>query len=89
MIEDLDVFFNEFATTATLEDATEIEIIFDRSSDPMALGTEGRELMATCKSEDVTNVNHGSQIIIEFVNYTIIGINPEMDGKITELILKE
>lgn len=87
--EDLDVFFNEFAVTATLEDATEIKIIFDKRSDPMALGAEGREIIATCKSEDVANVTHNTTINIEGKTYTIIGINPEMDGKITKLILKE
>ena len=86
--EDLEVFFNEFATTATLENGTEIKVIFDRSSDPMGLGTEGRELKATCRTEDVSNLNHQENITIDKV-YTIIRINLQMDGNITQLILKE
>ena len=94
--ENLDIFFKgEFAVTAELfsEDSplNEINGIVDNQyvpmlDDPVA---EGRKISFLVASRDLEDVHHGDELIIEEKSYELIGIQPQDDGKITYLILKE
>lgn len=87
--ENLDLFLEEFATTAVLDDGSSIRVIFDNEYDPMALEAEGRQIVACCKTSDTARAHHGSTLSIDKKTYTVVGIQPDMEGAFTDLILKE
>jgi hypothetical protein len=89
MIENLDAFLQDFGVTAIDNDSNSFLVLFDQFHSRMDIGMEGRSLIATAKSEDVINLNHGSELEIEDNTYKIVGIRPLDDGKFTELDLKE
>lgn len=89
MLEDLNIFFqgSEFAVEGLIND-TVVMGILDREFLAIGVGAEGRSLVFCCKSSDVLNVHHGDQLTIQNVAYTIVGIEPQGDGAITDLVLK-
>jgi hypothetical protein len=89
MIENFDAFLQDFGVTAIDNDSNSFLVLFDQFHSRMDIGMEGRSLIATAKSEDVINLNHGSELEIEDNTYKIVGIRPLDDGKFTELDLKE
>jgi len=89
MLENLDAFLQDFGVTATDSSSNSFLILFDQFHSQMDISIEGRALIATAKSEDVTDFNHGSELTIEDKIYEIVGIRPLDDGKFTELDLKE
>jgi hypothetical protein len=89
MLENLDAFLQDFGVTAIDNDSNSFLVLFDQFHSRMDIGMEGRSLIATAKSEDVINLNHGSELEIEDNTYKIVGIRPLDDGKFTELDLKE
>jgi hypothetical protein len=89
MIENFDAFLQDFGVTAIDNDSNSFLVLFDQFHSRMDIGMEGRSLIATAKSKDVINLNHGSELEIEDNTYKIVGIRPLDDGKFTELDLKE
>ena len=89
MLENLDAFLQDFGVTAIDNNSNSFLVLFDQFHSRMDIGMEGRSLIATAKSEDVINLNHGSELEIEDNTYKIVGIRPLDDGKFTELDLKE
>jgi hypothetical protein len=88
IVENLERYFNDFAVMAVINDQS-IKIIFDETSDPMSLGSEGRDITALAITSEVTFVSHQDTLTIGGKAFEIVGINREMDGKLTELVLKE
>ena len=90
LIEDLDTFLTDFATTITVG-VTEYQCIFNIENSPMGIGAEGREITATLKTSDITtaNIRHNTTVIIDSKTYTVIGIQPIDDGKFSDLVLRE
>jgi hypothetical protein len=90
MDENLDVFFrlSDFAVEATLASEVKIAGIFDQEFLAMEMGAEGRHITFTGKTSDFTELRHGDIITIATIPYKLIGIEPQGDGKITDLILK-
>lgn len=88
MIENLDAFLQDFGVAA-INGSNSFLILFDQFHSRMDINIEGRCLIATAKSKDVINLNHGSELEIEDKTYEVVGIRPLDDGKFTELDLKE
>jgi hypothetical protein len=95
LVEDLTVFTEgEFATDAVLirqnlPDLT-IKGIFDYEYAPiLESGTEGRIITFTVITSIIQPTHHGDRLTIGNKTYQIKGIQPIMDGKITDLELKE
>ena len=94
--ENLDIFFKgEFSITAELfsenSPLTEIDGIIDNQYVPVfdELQVEGRKIAFLVDSSNLEDIHHGDELIIEEITYEIVGIQPQDDGKITYLILKE
>lgn len=87
IVENLDVFFKDFGIVATFA-SSDFLVIFDEFHTQMDLGAEGRSIIATAKTSDTKNCNHGDTLTIEQRDYIIVGIRPIEDGKFTELDLK-
>jgi hypothetical protein len=89
MVEDLDIFFSDFAESFLVDGQSEVLGIFDESYEPLFSDSEGRNLALTIKSLDAININHGSHLIKGARTFEVVGIAPIDDGEITKLILKE
>lgn len=93
MTEDLDVFLTDFSQAATIVSGgtnRDIQIIFDLEGTFLeSVGAEGRSITATAKTSDLNGVRHRDTLITDGKTYQIIGIVPIMDGKFTDLQLKE
>lgn len=89
LVENLDAFLQDFGVTAIDNDSNSFLVLFDQFHSQMDIGIEGRSLIATAKSEDVSNLHHGSELVIKDKIYEIVGIRPLDDGKFTQLDLKE
>ena len=95
--ENLNLFLNDFAVDAAINGTTPsggnlptlVKVLFDEEYLPLELGAEGRALTATGKTEDLKAIRHKTTIAIEGKNYSVVGVHPIMDGKFTELELKE
>ena len=88
MIENLDAFLNDFGVIAVSGNDS-FSVLFDQFHSPMDIGVEGRSLIATAKTQDVINLNHQSELMIEDKVYEVVGIRLLDDGKFTQLDLKE
>ena len=88
MIENLDAFLGDFGVIAVSGNDS-FSVLFDQFHSPMDIGVEGRSLIATAKTEDIANLNHGSMLTIADEIYEVVGIRPFDDGKFTQLDLKE
>lgn len=88
--EDIDVYFVGFGEDADLDGNT-IQVIFSNYHDPLLMGmAEGRAILATAKTTDVSSVSIGDLIVIREANYTIREIElGKPDGRFTKLILEE
>ncbi|MCP4989340.1 MAG: hypothetical protein GY928_25775 [Colwellia sp.] len=89
---DLDVFINtdEFAVDITYNSTT-IQGVFDNefsSAVEGEMGIESTVPQVMVKTSDVASVVHGEVMIIESVNYNIIGIQPDGTG-MTLILLSE
>ncbi|MHC1697771.1 MAG: hypothetical protein AB9919_06885 [Geobacteraceae bacterium] len=97
--DDLDIFFGDFAATATVGISAPISVIFDAPYKGISIETneiEGYAPAATAKSSDVAalSIAHGTAISISGTpgseydgDYTVIGIEPDGQG-LTKLILE-
>ncbi|MFM6155058.1 MAG: hypothetical protein ACKPE3_19020 [Sphaerospermopsis kisseleviana] len=90
LIENLNQFLTDFATTLTVG-AAEYQCIFNIENSPMGIGSEGRQITATLKTSDITtaNIRHNTTVTIEGKTYTAIGVQPIDDGKFSDLLLRE
>jgi hypothetical protein len=90
MNENLDLFFrlDDFAVEGTLASGVKVKGIFDQEFLAMEMGAEGRNITFTGKTSDFTGLHHGDTITIATIPYKIVGIEPQGDGKVTDLILK-
>ncbi len=88
--EDLDAFLNEseFSTPITIEGIT-YQCIFNIENAPMAVGAEGREIVATIKTSDAVGIKHDAIVEVNSQSYIVIGVQPFDDGVFTDLILRE
>ena len=89
--ENLAAFLEDFGVIAVVNggNSSSFFVLFDEFHSRMDIGVEGRSLIATAKSEDIANLNHGSMLIIADEMYEVVGIRPIDDGRFTELDLKE
>ncbi|MEG3437695.1 hypothetical protein V0288_11245 [Pannus brasiliensis CCIBt3594] len=88
MIEEtLSSFFEDFGVVARRADNSEFLVFFDESHSPMEVGAEGRSIVATCPTSEA-NFDHGDTLEIDGKSYSIVGVRPVDDGKITELDLR-
>lgn len=88
--ENLDAFLEDFGVIAVVNSGNNsFFVLFDKFHSRMDIGIEGRSLIATAKTENIVNLNHGAIIVIENTKYEVVGIRPIDDGKFTELDLKE
>jgi hypothetical protein len=88
--ENLDAFLEDFGVIAVVNGGNNsFFVLFDEFHSRMDIGVEGRSLIATAKTENIANLNHGSMLIIANKSYEVVGIRPIDDGKFTELDLKE
>jgi hypothetical protein len=88
IVDNPDYYLQDLTVVAIFEGA-EISVLFDNEGLETELGLEGRKIVATAKSSDVSTANHGDLIYIDSNPYEIIGIRPIMDGAFTELDLKD
>jgi hypothetical protein len=88
LLDNPDSYLKDLAVVGTFG-GTEILILFDNEGLETELGLEGRKILATSKTSDVSTANHGDLIYIDSHPYEIIGIRPIMDGIFTELDLKD
>lgn len=97
--EDLDDFTNnEFSTIATVTSAnsslTELTGIFDENYQDMFGGfesqpAEGRKFCFRVQTQLITGFRHGDRLTIDNNNYQIVSLQPQHDGKLTNIILKQ
>ena len=87
--ENLDVFFNtaEFATAATYNGATTINVIFDRAY-LSQLGVAGTNPVALAKASDVPANAVGKTLQIGADVWTIQDVQPQDDGAVVLLQLR-
>ena len=86
--EDINVFFDEFAITATLPSG-DTPCIFDEEYLNADFAAEGRSITALFPTSAIAQLNHYDPIAINGQNYEVVGIRPVDDGNITEIILSE
>ena len=88
MTEDLSVFLNtaEFASAATYDGSTAIDVIFDRAY-LAGLGIAGTDPQALCDSSDVADNPRGKLLVIAGVTYTIQNRRAIDDGAFSVLEL--
>lgn len=88
--DNIDVYFVGFGKDADLDGET-IQVIFSSYHDPLLMGmAEGRTILATAKTSDVSTVSIGDLITIQEANYAIREIElGKPDGRFTKLILEE
>lgn len=89
LTENLNVFFTDFATTATLADGTTVEVIFDYKYSEFLSETEGREVTALLPAQNLGAIAIADVIEIDSRAFEVQSIQPQNDEKITELLLKE
>lgn len=95
MQENLDLFLTDFGVVGTLTarlrspSVAEVRVLFDEEYTPIEFGAEGHSITATTRTDFVQNVHHGDTLAINGKTYKIIGIHPIMDGRFTELVLKD
>ena len=93
IIDDTTIFFDDFSSViGTLNGIKTFRIIFDSRFSAIPLNlykAEGLEITATCQSSDVIGVKHSDQLVIDGITFTVVGVHPIHDGKITRLLLEE
>ena len=87
--ENLDVFFADFGTPATLQgSSTPINVIFD-AAHLEALGVSTTNPVAEAKASDVAQGDIGKTLTINSVVYTIRDRQPKDDGATVVLQLSK
>ena len=98
--EDLTIFTEGlFSDVGSVTSGTalfaQISGLFDERSEPMfdrygqVQEAEGRRITFRVETAQAAGLHHGDKIAILGKNYQITGIEPDDDGKLTELVLKE
>ena len=82
--DDLDGFFvdGEFAQEVFILGQTITAIITDYY-DPLdggTVGIEGAEVLLICKAQDVPGVEHGTPVLVDGENFTVVNIRPDNSG---------
>lgn len=85
MENDLDAFFNtdDFASTATLDDGTEISVIFHNEYEQVDFSTGAVESSAPyveAKDSDISEIAHLNKLTIAGIDYKVIAIKPNGTG---------
>lgn len=84
--EDLSEFFDTthgFGVTATYNGATPINGIFDAAYFEPEAGFGGIQLsqpVFLCRTADVPSATHGQTLVVNSVNYQIVGVEPDGTG---------
>lgn len=85
MVEDLSVFFSDFATTATLDGAA-VDVIFDNGyADPFGVAT--KQPQAMLQSTIAAAATQASVLVVAGVTYRVRSIEPDGTG-VTTLTLE-
>lgn len=102
-IEDLKIFTaGEFSTHATVTrlksepvgETLELSGIFDENYQDMfgtfdAQPAEGRKFCLQVQTEQIETLKNGDRLTVKGKNYLITSIQPQHDGKMSHLILKQ
>lgn len=89
--DDLSIYFSEFGEDAQINGKI-VSVIFDLNYAAMLSDfVEGRAISASLKSSDVqlAEIQHLDLILIRGKSFRVDGIQPTMDGLITDLVLSE
>lgn len=91
--EDLSAFLStsDFAVSALYNGTTTIPVILDTvyyEDQSGQVGTQGTTPVATARTADVPGVAHGTALVINAVNYKVVGVEPDGTG-ITMLRLEK
>ena len=97
--EDLDIFTSgEFSTVATVESANSSQVelsgIFDENYQDMFGGftdsqSEGRKFCFQVQTLALEGIGRSDRLTIEGKKYQIVSLQPQHDGKLTYLVLKQ
>ena len=95
--ENLEDFFADFSTTAIVQSAnsaiTELTGIFDENYQDMFGGfdqsSEGRKFCFKVQTQLIKGLRNGDRLTIHNHNYQIVSVQPQHDGKLTNIILKQ
>lgn len=85
--ESLASFFTDFAATSATLGGTAVSGIFDNGY-AEAFGMDGSAPSLTLKSSAAAAAAHGTAVVVDGVNYTVQGIEPDGTG-VTKLILEK
>jgi hypothetical protein len=89
LTEDLSLFFNtaDFAVTAIYNGSTSVNGIMGRAS--VAVNeVESTAPSFTCAAVDVPNAKHGDTVVLNEINYKVVGVLVDGTGILT-LVLEE
>lgn len=89
LVEDLSIFLGDFGEPANLNNCAQVTVIFSSNYDPMALGADGRSIVALGRTEELGTVLQGDRLEIRNLYYTVVSAEPIQDGKFTRLQLEE
>jgi hypothetical protein len=85
--EDLDVFFDDFAVDAVLEDGRTIKVLFDDDFLMVQNNVETSVPAARCKTSDIPEIRHEAGIVIHETDYYVYKKQPDKRRGMTLLIL--
>lgn len=88
MLENLNLFFTDFAIDVTIDDQS-YRGIFEEFDDDLSVNASGRAIILTMKTSDTANIDRSSSVSVKGSDYEIVNIRPIDDGQITEIDLKE
>lgn len=91
LVEDLTIFFDEFAVTATLANGATVSVIFDRAHiEVMGGQIDGTQPICVAQTADITanTIAFGTRITIGGTAYQVKGLHPDSTG-LTTLMLEE
>jgi len=89
MIEDISLFFDEMATTATSEDNGEIVGIFDYAYEEALGDIEGRTATFLCSRANADLVAKGETLTIDALDFLVVRKRPIDDGSLVYLDLED
>lgn len=92
--EDLDLFTKGEFGIAALINGVEVWGLLDEYHDPLSLSdtfTEGRKFCFRVSSSEISGIEHGFplEIVSSSRLFEVVGVQPQSDGSLTNLILKE
>ena len=86
--DDLDLFFDDFQSVATLSGGSTINVLFDRNPEIALAAVETAAIVATAKTSDVSDLDTGDTLVIDGVTYYVVKNEPDGTG-ISILTLSE